>query len=217
MVKKPARTDLRGADADLLQIVALQSADPRRIRRVLDSRNPMRASLLPHVIPLLGDPAVAGMAMQALQLVADKQGGALVDALLDPSRTSVVRRRVARALSAGRSQVVADGLLLAMDDPQPDVRTQCARSLLRIQRKSAEIHVDGERVLDLVRAELTLPAPDLRHVCALLAFVVPVEPLRAAYRALRSDDVHARGTALEYLHGVLPKDVGVALLGKFED
>ena len=57
-------------------------------------------------------------------------------------------------------------------------------------------------------------APDLRHVFTLLSFVLPVRPLRAAYRGLRGDDQHARGTALEYLHGVLPKDIRAALLGK---
>jgi hypothetical protein len=215
VAKKPARTDLRGADADVLQIVALQSRDPSRVRRVLDPRNPIGASLLPHVIPLLGERAVAGIAMQALQLVADKHGGALVDALLDPSRTPDVRRRLARLLSACESQVVADGLLNAADDGQADVRAQCARSLFRMRRRRTGLRIDADRMLDLVRAELARDAPDLRHVFTLLSFVVPVQPLRAAYRGLRGDDRRARGTALEYLHGVLPKDIRVALLGRF--
>ena len=214
--KKPARTNLRGADGDVLQIVALQSRDPNRIRLVLDPRNPIRASILPHVIPLLEDRAVAGSAMQALQLVADTYGGALVDALLDPSRTTVVRRRLARVLSVCRSQIVADGLLMAVEDPLPDIRTQSARSLFRIRSRHAEVRVDAERMLDLVRTELGGTTPDLRHVFTLLSFVLPVRPLRAAYRGLRGDDQHALGTALEYLHGVLPKDIRTALLGKWD-
>jgi hypothetical protein len=212
--KRTARTNLRGADADVLQIVALQSRDANRIRLVLDPRNPIRASILPHVIPLLEDRAVAGTAMQALQLVADTHGGALVDVLLDPSRATVVRRRLARVLSVCRSQIVADGLLLAVEDPLPDIRTQSARSLFRIRRRHAEVRVDADRMLDLVRTELARAAPDLRHVFTLLSFVLPARPLRAAYRGLRGDDQHARGTALEYLHGVLPKDIRTALLGK---
>jgi hypothetical protein len=199
-----------------LQIVALQSRDPNRIRLVLDPRNPIRASILPHVIPLLEDRAVAGSAMQALQLVADTYGGALVDVLLDPSRTTVVRRRLARVLSVCRSQTVADGLLMAVDDPLPDIRTQSARSLFRIRSRHADVRIDAERMLDLVRTELARTAPDLRHVFTLLAFVLPVRPLRAAYRGLRGDDQHARGTALEYLHGVLPKDIRTGLLGKWD-
>jgi hypothetical protein len=214
--KQPARTNLRGADADVLQIVALQSRDPNRVRRVLDPRNPLGAPLLPHVIPLLGDRAVAGIAMQSLQLVADSHGGALIDALLDPSRPRDVRRRLARVLSACRSQVVVDGLLLGLEDSQGDVRAQCARSLFRIRRGRPDLRIDADRILDFVRAELTREVPDLRHVFTLLSFVVPVQPLRAAYRGLRGGDRHAHGTALEYLHGVLPKDVGVALLGRFE-
>jgi hypothetical protein len=34
---------------------------------------------------------------------------------------------------------------------------------------------------------------------------------------LRGDNRYARGTALEYLHGILPKDIRAVLLGKFKD
>jgi len=215
VARNPARANLRGADADVLQIVALQSHDVNRIRRVLDPRNPIRASIVPHVIPLLGERAVAGTAMQALQLVAEGHCGTLLDALLDPTRTPVVRRRLARVLSVCRSQVVADGLLMAVEDSLPDVRAQSARSLFRIRRRYADVRIDAERLLDLMRTELARSEPDLRHVFTLLSFVLPVQPLRAAYRGLRGDDPRARGTALEYLHGVLPKEIRGALLGRF--
>jgi hypothetical protein len=210
--KKSARTNLRGADADVLQIVALQSRDANRIRRVLDPRNPIHVSILPHVIPLL---EVAANAMRALQLVADAHSGALLDALFDPTRTPVVRRRLARVLAVCRSQVVVDGLLSAVEDPLPDVRAQSARSLFRIRRRYPDVRIDPDRMLDLVRTELARSEPDLRHVFMLLLFVLRVQPLRAAYRGLRGGDSHARGTALEYLHSVLPKDIRDALLGRF--
>jgi hypothetical protein len=213
--KQPARTNLRGADADVLQIVALQSRDKHRIRRVLDPRNPIHASILPHVIPLLGERAVAATAMQALQLVADAHCGALLDALLDPRQTPVVRRRLARVLAACQSQVVVDGLLMAAEDPLPDVRAQSVRSLFRIRRRYPDVRIDADRMLELVRIELARREPDLRHVFTLLLFVLRVQPLRAAYRGLRGGDSRARGTALEYLHSVLPKDIREALLGKF--
>src|SRR5262245_13437982 len=154
--------------------------------------------------------------MQALHRVADQHPGALIDALLDPSREPAVRRRLARALSACRSQQVADGLLLVAEDPSPELRAQCVRSLLRIRRERAEVKLDAERVLDMVRAELAQPSQDLRHVFTLLSLVLPVRPLRAAYRGLRSRDPYARGTAMEYLHGILPKDIRMALLGRFD-
>jgi hypothetical protein len=215
VAKKSTRPNLRGADADVLQIVALRSGDPVRIRRVLDPRNPIDAAVLPHVIPLLAHRTLAGRAMAALELVADKHSGALIDALLDPSRSPVVRRRLARVLSASRSQVVADGLLMAAEDPLPELRAQCGRSLLRIRQRCADLRFDPDRMLDLVRAELAQSATDLRHVFTLLSFVVPIRPLRAAHRGLRSDDLQVRGTALEYLHGVLPKDIRDELLGRF--
>jgi hypothetical protein len=216
VTKKRGRTNLRGADAEVLQIVALQSGEPTRIRRVLDPRNPLGASLIPHVIPLLGVRAVAGSAMQALQRVADQHPGALIDALLDPSRDAVVRRRLARVLSVCRSQTVADGLLMAADDPLAQLRAQCVRSLFRIRRRCADITFDAERMLDLARTELAREGADLRHVFTLLSFVVPLRPLRAAYRGLRGDDRRVRGTALEYLHGTLPTDVRTRLLRKLE-
>lgn len=216
MAKKRERADLRGADVEVLQIVALQSREASRVRRVLDPRNPVSASILPHVIPLLGVPAVAGDAMQALQRVADQYPGALIDALLDRSNPLPVRRRLARVLSECRSQIAADGLLTALDDDLLDVRRQCARSLFRIRRRCPEFRLDGERMLDVVRAELAREPTDLPHLFTLLSFVVPVQPLRAAYRGLRGTDRHARGTALEYLHGILPKDVRVVLMEKLE-
>ena len=133
--------------------------------------------------------------------------GVLIDALLDPSRAPAVRRRLARALSACRSQQVADGLLLVAEDPLPELRAQCARSLLRIRRQRAEVRLDAERVFDLVRAELTYPAPDLRHVFTLLSLILPREPLQIAFKSLHSSDRRLRGTALEYLEGVLPPQI----------
>ena len=216
MAKKRDRTDLRGADVDVLQIVALQSGDPGRIRRVLDPRNRLSRAVLPHVIPLLGDRAVGGAAMQALQLVADAHPRTLIDALLNPAHRPAVRRRLARVLSVCRSQAAADGLLIALDDEQIEVRVQCARSLFKMRRRNSDIRIDADRVFDLVRAEVTRATADLAHLFTLLSFVVSVRPLRAAYRGLRGGDARAKGTALEYLHGVLPKDIRAEVLGRLQ-
>jgi hypothetical protein len=209
------RTDLRGADTEVLQIVALQSGDPGRVRGVLDPRNRISASLIPHVIPLLGNPLVAATAMQALQVVSDQHPGAFVDALLDPGRPPDVRRRLARVLSVCRSQVAVDGLLMTLEDAPLDLRVQCARSLFRVHRRSPGVRFDAARMIGLVSAELERGAPDLAHLFTLLAFVVPVKPLRAAYRGLTSDS-RARGTALEYLSEVVPEEIRGDLLARLE-
>jgi hypothetical protein len=210
-VKRRARVDLHGADAEVLQILAVQSGDPRRIRKVLDARNPLSRSVLPHAIPLLEGRAVAGEVMRALEPIVETRSGALVDALLDTRYSRIVRRRLARVLSVSRSSSVADGLLMALHDEALDVRVQCARALFRIRRRQPELSIDTGSILDLVRTELTLGAPDLAHVFTLLAFVLPIRPLRVAYRSVRGTDPHARGRALEYLGGVLPKDVRAGL------
>jgi hypothetical protein len=57
----------------------------------------------------------------------------------------------------------------------------------------------------------------LGHVFTLLALVLPAEPLRVAFRGLHSDDQRLRGTALEYLESVLPRDVRDLLWRFLED
>ncbi len=42
---------------------------------------------------------------------------------------------------------------------------------------------------------------------SLLSTVLPRDPLKAAYRAVHSDDRLLRGLALDYLDGVLPEDL----------
>src|SRR6185295_7409486 len=51
----------------------------------------------------------------------------------------------------------------------------------------------------------------LGHVFALLALVLPREPLLIAYRGLHTEEPALRGTALEYLETVLPDSVRKSL------
>ena len=44
----------------------------------------------------------------------------------------------------------------------------------------------------------------LAHVFTLLSLFLPAEPLRIAFRGLHTNDAKLKGTALEYLEGVLP-------------
>ena len=41
--------------------------------------------------------------------------------------------------------------------------------------------------------------------------MLPTAPLQIAYRGLHTDDPKLRGTALEYLEGVLPQDISQRL------
>lgn len=51
----------------------------------------------------------------------------------------------------------------------------------------------------------------IEHFFTILSVVLEREPLRMAYRALRSEDEALRGTALEYLENVLPSDIRQAI------
>jgi ATP:ADP antiporter, AAA family len=168
--------------------------------------------------------------------VAEERVGELVDALLDPNQPFAVRRRLARAFSVCVSQRAVDGLLLGLEDLRFEVRFQCGRSLASIVEKNPRIRIERERVFDVVRRELAVSRPvwqshrlldtvdpedrsfvdeflkdragqSLAHMFTLLTLVLPTAPLQIAYRGLHTNDPKLRGTALEYLEGVLPQDL----------
>jgi hypothetical protein len=171
-----------------------------------------------------------------LRKVAEERLGTLTDALLDPNQPFAVRRRLARVFSICVSQRAADALLFALDDPRFEVRFQCGRSLSAIVAKNQRVRIDRERVYDVVRREVAVSRPvwqshrlldamgddkasfvdeflkdragqSLAHVFVLLSLVLPATPLQIAYRGLHTSDPALRGTALEYLEGVLPPDI----------
>jgi hypothetical protein len=229
----PDRIDVR-ADPLLNDIVALRSDDRDRAAEVLSREECLDAALIPHVIPLLANDAVANYALFALRKVAEERIGELTDALLDPRQDVVVRRRLARVLSVGASQRAADALLLALDDARFDVRAQSARSLAAILEAHPAVRVTPDRVYDIVLREVAAGRPvwesrplldgfgsesprrdvddfvrhraaqSLAHIFTLLGLVLPKEPLQIAYRSLNGDDRYLQGTALEYLEQVLP-------------
>jgi AAA family ATP:ADP antiporter len=238
---------LRSLDSDMLQILALRSRDRDRILRVLHNEQGLPAPLIPHVIPLLAWDPVANDAMFALRKIAEERVGELIDALIDPNQEFSIRRRLARVFSVCVSQRAADGLLLGLEDQRFEVRYQCARSLASILAKNPRVRIDAEFVFEIVRREAAVGRPvwesqrllpqaedrddnffvddvvrdrasrSLAHVFTLLALVLPTEPLQIAFRGLHADDQNLRGTALEYLEGVLPPAIRDALWPYLED
>ena len=228
------------SDPEVQEILALKSRDRARILKVLRDDEGLPATLIPHVIPLLAWDPVAEDAVRALRKVAEERVGELVDALLDPNQPFAVRRRLARAFSVCVSQRAVDGLLLGLEDLRFEVRFQCGRSLAAILEKNTRIRIERERVFEVVRREVAVSRPvwqshrlldtvdtedrsfvdeflkdragqSLAHVFTLLALVLPTSPLQIAYRGLHTDDPKLRGTALEYLEGVLPQDISQRL------
>jgi hypothetical protein len=228
------------SDPEVQEILALKSRNREKILQVLRQDEGLPGALIPHVIPLLAWDPVAEDAVRALRKVAEERVGELVDALLDPNQPFAVRRRLARAFSVCVSQRSVDGLLLGLEDLRFEVRFQCGRSLASIVEKNPRIRIDRERVFDVVRRELAVSRPvwqshrlldtvdpedrsfvdeflkdragqSVAHVFTLLTLVLPTAPLQIAYRGLHTNDPKLRGTALEYLEGVLPQDINQRL------
>jgi hypothetical protein len=193
---------------------------------------------VPHVIPLLAWDLVANHAMFALRKVAEEHVGALADALIDPNQDFAVRRRLARVFSVCVSARAAHAVMLGLDDIRFDVRNQSARALAAIAEKNPRVTIDRERIFEVVLREVAVGRPvwesrrlldgvasdspldafvrdrageSLAHVFTLLSLVLPREPLQIAFRSLQTDDAYLRGTALEYLEGVLPPPIRIKL------
>jgi ATP:ADP antiporter, AAA family len=221
-------------DPDLRDILSLRSRNRARVVEVLSREDGIAAGLVPHAITLLAWDQVADHAMFALRKVAEERIGELVDALLDPNQDFAVRRRLARVMSVCVSQRAASGLMFGLDDPRFDVRYQSARSLAAIVEKNPLVRIDREQIFAAVLREVavgrgvwesrrllegtdaadgdstldafvrTRAGESLGHVFTLLSLVLPREPLQIAFRSLQTDDEQLRGTALEYLEGVMP-------------
>jgi hypothetical protein len=234
-------------DTVLLQIAALRSRDRERILRVLRSEEDLPAALVPHVIPLLAWDPVANEAVRALRRVAAERVGELIDTLIDQNQDFAVRRRLARVFSVCVSQRAANGLLLGLEDVRFEVRFHCARSLAAILARNPRITIDRHFIFEIVRRETAVGRPvwesqrllhqldetqdnvfvdefvknrasrSLAHVFTLLALVLPTEPLQIAFRGLHTSDPILRGTALEYLEGVLPATIRDSLWPYLED
>ena len=224
----------QGVDPEIHEIMALRSRDRDQITPVLRAEDGVPATLVSHIIPLLAWDPVSQDAIYALRKVAEERVGELLDALLDPNQPFAVRRRLARVFSICVSQRATDGLLLGLDDQRFEVRFQCGRSLAAIKEKNPRVRIDAERVYTVVLREVAVgrsiwashrlldnvdesdrqtfvdefvkgrTSQGLAHVFTLLALVLPADPVQVAFRGLHADDANLRGTALEYLDGVLP-------------
>jgi hypothetical protein len=222
------------ADDVMADIMRLRSGNHEAAMRVLTRTDGLAAPLVPHVIPMLASASLADYALFALRKVAEERVGQLTDALLDPNQEDVVRRRLARVFSVGVSQRAVDGLMSALDDPRFDVRFQTARSLAAIVERNPLVRIDRDRIFAVVLEEVMVGQPvwesqrlldgfvsaspldafvrdragqSLAHVFTLLSLVLPHQPLLIAFRSLHTEDAYLRGTALEYLDGVLPPEI----------
>jgi hypothetical protein len=57
----------------------------------------------------------------------------------------------------------------------------------------------------------------MEHVFTVLSLVIPAAPLRIAYKGLLTNDAMLRGTGIEYLESVLPREIWNGLRAHLDD
>jgi hypothetical protein len=232
-------------DPLLKRVADLVSRDVVRVKRAL-AEGPLSLPLVPHCVALLAWDDVAKEALAALAPMADSAVGDLETALRSPDEEFAVRRRVPRVLEMGVRPAVISALLAGLDDARFEVRYRCGRALARIHRRAPDAVIESARIFAAVLKEAVVDrgvwesqrlldeeppeeeefvdelvrdraSRSLEHVFTLLSLAFPRRPLVLAFHGLYTDDEHLRGTALEYLEGVLPADVRAALWPYLED
>lgn len=195
-------------------IIDLRSSRLDRIRVAIKGAYPVDVRLVPFLIPLLGRNDVLPDALRYLRAAAPRCTGQIVDWLLDPETPPVVRCRIPRVLKSVRTPGAVAGLLAALDDAEFAVRYEAAAALATLTSRDASLSIEPEAVFPRVMKELARDEGGDRavdHAFTLLGLVLEREPLRTALRALQTEDLRLRGTALEYLENVVPEDVRLHL------
>ncbi|MGB3050251.1 MAG: Npt1/Npt2 family nucleotide transporter [Polyangiales bacterium] len=236
-LERRKETDRSAANRDVSidQLSGLVSDDPQRVLNVLldESLSPHFAA---HVIDLLGNDLYARPAYGALERMAPRITGQLVDAMLHRDSPVAVRRRIPRLLRKVDDRRAVWGLFEGLRDEEFDVRYRCGHALAELQGRDRDLDVPERLIIDTVARELAADSeqwqgrrhreavsPDIRgeidallevredrnleHVFTLLSLVFDRDAIILSLRALSSQDENLRGTALEYLHNVLPEPV----------
>lgn len=217
-------------DPLLPRVVDVCSGDPVRVRRGLHGREQdagVRSAaadrrLVPHVVPLLANPALARDAEAFLRRVAPRSLGQLIDSLLDRSEDLEVRLALTRILPNVQERRAIEGLWLVLDDPSYELRRAAAEAAVRLvepQRSQAPPRdaVHAQVVKELARHDAVPPTRRLEQVFLLLALLHGKGTMRSAQSGLGSASPQQRGTALELLESVLPPDLSRQVLRLIEE
>jgi AAA family ATP:ADP antiporter len=225
------------ADPEVAILLELRSGDAKRVHAALRDTRSFGPIVAGQVISLLAWDEVTGWASRALAKAAPSITGQLIDRLLDPGEDFAIRRRIPRVLSTCATPRAFDGLMAALDDKRFEVRFQSGLAMARIRERvspgpgdDAAIYAavlretlvkkqlwEDQRVLDepeggdtpaIIGEALRVRASrSTEHVFTLLSLVLPRAPLQIAFKGLLTDDAVLRGTGLEYLESMLPREV----------
>ena len=219
--------------------IRLTSGNVKLVRRALIS-DYMDVRLVPYLIPLLGNDAVAEDIRMELRWMAPRIIGQLTDALLDPDMPLLVRQRLPGVLEVSHNPRIIHSLLQGLADEEFNVRYSCTRALARMRARDADLRISDETVFAAVQREVNVDLEvwrgrdlmvdmdlstenvmdtssihradrSLEHVFNLLSLILDQEAVKSGFRALVSTDQNLRGTALEYLENVLPERLKAAL------
>jgi AAA family ATP:ADP antiporter len=234
-------------DPEVASLIELRSGNPRRVHAELNRDRAMSPTIAAQAMTLLAWDEVSGWASRALAKAAPGITGQLIDRMLDSHEDFAVRRRIPRILSTCMTHRAVDGLIAALLDERFEVRYQSARALARIHDRSPGLAVDSTLVYAAVARETLvdrrlwneqrlIDEPDtedsagfvetaipgrggrrMEHVFTVLSLVLPRAPLQIAYKGLLTTDVMLRGTGLEYLESVLPREIWNALRPHLDD
>lgn len=204
-----ARAPGRGDDQLAEHTRVLTGCDEAAMRAVLcgPALDPRLANL---VAAQLGSAALLEPALAALRAMGPDTLGALESLLLDEAQPVTVRRRVPYVLRAWRDPRVVHVLLRALSVEALEVRHRAASTLLVWARETPSLVPSAATVAELVVRELAgapLGWQAREHVLTLLELLAPGASWELIRRGMRSDDARLRGTALEYLEGLLPEAV----------
>ncbi len=235
------------SDVFLRRVADLRSGDANRAIQAAGELGPNDWCLAPLAIDLLAWDDAMPAGQQALERIGPKVTGMLADALLDPQRDFVVRRRLPRVLAHFPSARTVETLLWALDDARFEVRFYAGRALYLVLKDHPELTVgpakvwaalnrelsqqrsvwDSHRLLETRRCgekewffdEQLLDRADLNleHLFTLLGLLLPADAVRIAFRALHTDDRQLKATALEYLESATPADTRQLLLHLIEE
>ncbi len=235
-----------GADREIASLIALRSGDTKRVQGELRQTRAITPAIASQVISLLAWDEVTGWASRSLAKAAPNITGQLIDRLLDGNEDFAIRRRIPRILGTCATGRSCAGLMAALSDKRFEVRFQSGRALARIHEQAPALAIDAADVFAAVvretQVERTLwqdqrlidePAVNeslqidqtlhtrtnrsMEHVFTLLSLVMPRAPLQISFKGLMTNDIVLRGTSLEYLESVLPRDIWVALSPLLDD
>jgi hypothetical protein len=221
-------------DPVLKKLQELRSSDPFIVQYALGTCNVADPLIATQVCLLLGRNEYAVLANTLLQKSAGQVLGQLTDMMANPELSVSVRRRIPRIIGSVPGQRAADALLAGLEDSRFEVRMQCSRALAKAASRVPRPVISTQMVMAAVDRELSIgkvlweshrrqqedPSAfgveclddlladkahgSLEYVFTLLSLIHERTPLMAAFRSLHVEDNHLRGTALEYLEGILP-------------